>query len=178
MVDGDEHEIPSAEVRLEARAIMERLTAPDRSTFFFEDAAHRSALIPVSRKSLFSLTGRFKGPGARLEGHVPDIGRAAFHESGEEQHSSLNADVSYLIGVYRVSHAPGQIDVQLMWAETRIDRTGHSCLLRHTRATKIPRQMLTAQRHALTIFAVTFAYVSYVPWKVPEASFFSSRNCS
>ncbi|MBL0404460.1 hypothetical protein JKG68_10815 [Microvirga aerilata] len=43
---------------------------------------------------------------------------------------------------------------------------------------RLTAPMLIAQQHAVTIFAVTFAYVSYVPWKVPEATFFSSRNCS
>jgi hypothetical protein len=167
-----------ADVSWEANAIIERLVAPTRATFSSEDATRLISLIPVSRKPLFSTIGRFKGPGARVEGYAPGVGRAVLNGDGDERQVSLNTGVTYLVGGYRVSHAPGEVSIELMWAESRIDQTGQSCLLHYNRATKVPRRILIAEQRAVTLFIVTFAYVSYVPWKLPEASSFSSRNCS
>ena len=167
-----------ADICLEANAIIERLVAHDRLTFASEDATRLIDLVPVSRKSLFWLRSYFRGPGASFAGYVPGVGKAVLNEDGDERQVSLNAGVSYVIGGYRVSHTPGEIGIRLMWAETRIDQTGQSCLLRYNRAMKVPRQMLIAQQRAVKIFTVAFAYVSYVPWKLPEASSFPRRDCS
>ena len=53
---------------------------------------------------------------------------------------------------------------------SRADRTGQSCALVYDVSTKDPTEMRIAVQKTLTVLFVTFAYISFIPWKTPEAA--------
>jgi hypothetical protein len=69
-----------------------------------------------------------------------------------------------------VTHTPGHVDIELMWAETWADRTGQSCALVYDASTKEPMEMRIAVQKSLTMLFITFHFVSYIPWKTPETA--------
>jgi hypothetical protein len=74
---------------------------------------------------------------------------------------------SHRIGGYVVMHTPGSIYIELMWAETKMDQSGSSCLLDYDIASKEPEEMRIAAQKSLSVLFLTFNYISYVPWKQP-----------
>jgi hypothetical protein len=66
-----------------------------------------------------------------------------------------------------VMHTPGSIYIELMWAETKMDQSGSSCLLDYDIASKEPEEMRIAAQKSLSVLFLTFNYISYVPWKQP-----------
>jgi hypothetical protein len=90
---------------------------------------------------------------------------------GEKQSTfTLNVPASHRIGGYVVTHTPGHLDIELMWAETRADRTGQSCSLIYDVGTKELEEMRIAVQKSLTVLFITFNYISTVPWKTPGTS--------
>jgi hypothetical protein len=146
--------------RLEAHAILDRLVA-DGPTFPVGDARRVIELIPVAPSSRISFTG--------AKGHAAGIGD--INLEGEEKRTTftLNVPASHRIGGYVVTHTPGHLDIELMWAETRADQTGQSCSLLYDISTKEPEEMRIAVQKSLTVLFITFNYVSLVPWKTPES---------
>jgi hypothetical protein len=155
--------------RLEAHAILDRLVA-DGPTFAAEDARRLIELIPMAPSSRISFTGVFRRrePGAKR--HAAGIGD--INLEGEEKQSTftLNVPASHRIGGYVVTHTPGHLDIELMWSETRADRTGQSCSLIYDVSTREPEEMRIAVQRSLTVLFITFNYVSLVPWKTPECA--------
>ncbi|ANY82910.1 hypothetical protein BB934_32320 (plasmid) [Microvirga ossetica] len=64
-------------------------------------------------------------------------------------------------------HTPGSIYIELMWAETKLDQSGLSCLLNYNRASKEPEDMRIAAQKSLSLLFLTFNYISSVSWKQP-----------
>jgi hypothetical protein len=155
--------------RLEAHAILDRLLA-DGPTFPTKEARRLIDLIPVAPRSRISFTGVFirRGPGAK--GHAAGIGDISLE--GEEKQSTftLNVPASHRIGGYVVTHTPGHLDIELMWAETRANRTGQSCSLIYDISTREPQEMRIAVQKSLTVLFITFNYISTIPWKTPETA--------
>lgn len=162
----NEHHI-DLNARLEAHAILDRLVA-DRPTFPVEDARRLIDLIPMAPSSRISFTGVFQKRGLGAEGHAAGIGNVNLE--GEEKHTTLtlNVPASHRIGGYVVTHTPGHLDIELMWAETLVDRSGQSCSLIYDISTKEPQEMRIAVQKSLTVLFITFNYFSLVPWKTPE----------
>jgi len=77
---------------------------------------------------------------------------------------------SHRIGGYVVTHTPGCLDIELMWAGTRTDRTGQLCSLIYDITTKEPQEMRLAVQKSLTVLFITFNYVSLIPWKIPVSA--------
>lgn len=156
----------NVQTRLEANAILDRLVA-DGSTFSRNDARRLIELIPVTPPSRFSFQGIFKGPGSSVRGHTPGHGELALNEETKEKTLTFNVPASHKIGGYVVTHTPGSINIKLMWAETKIDRTGLSCLLVYDGSTQEPEELRIAVQKLLSLLFLTLNYVSYVPWKQP-----------
>jgi hypothetical protein len=157
----------NVQTRLEANAILDRLVA-DGSTFLRNDARRLIELIPVTPPSRFAFKGIFKGPSSTSRGHSPGLGDVELKEEGKEKKITLNVRASHKIGGYVVTHTPGSINIELMWAETKADQTGLSCLLVYDDLTKEPEELRIAAQKSLSLLFLTFNYVSYVPWKQPE----------
>jgi hypothetical protein len=157
----------NVQTRLEANAILDRLVA-DGSTFSRNDARRLIELIPVTASSRFSFKGIFKGPGSSVRGHAPGHGEIALNEETKEKTISLNVPTSHKIGGYVVTHTPGSINIELMWAETKADQTGLSCLFLYDDITKEPKELRIAAQKSLSLLFITFNYISYVPWKQPK----------
>jgi hypothetical protein len=141
-VEGDpviQEKAMNVQTRLEANAILDRLVA-DESTFSRDDARRLIELIPVTPSSRFSFKGIFKGPGSSVRGHAPG---------------------------HVVTHTPGSINIELMWAGTKADQTGLSCLLTYDGPTNEPEELRIAAQKSLSLLIFTFNYVFYVPWKKP-----------
>ena len=83
---------------------------------------------------------------------------------------ALNAPATHRIGGYVVTHTPGQIAIELMWSDTKIEQTGQSCLLTYDTNTGEPEAMLLSKQATLALLFMSFAYVSYVPWKTVVSS--------
>jgi hypothetical protein len=164
----DKHYI-DLNARLEAHAILDRLVA-DGPTFLVSDARRLIDLVPVAPSSRISFIGVFKRRGPGAKGHAAGIGD--INLEGEEKQSTftLNVPASYRIGGYVVTHTPGHLDIELMWSETRADRTGQSCSLIYDVGTKEPEEMRIAVQKSLTVLFITFNYISTVPWKMPGTS--------
>lgn len=158
----------SPEVRLETHALLDRLTAPG-PTFNREDARRLIELIPVAPRKRFSFTGVFKGRGPGLRGRVAGVGDVEMEGEGTEKNVSWGAPTAHKIGGYVIAHTPGQISIQLMWAETREDQTSESCLLLYDSTTREPQEMHISVQKTLTLLFIGLAYISYVPWKRPKA---------
>ena len=156
----------SLEARLEAHALLDRLTAPG-PTFAREDALRLIQLIPVQASRRFTFTGVFRGRGPGMRGRAAGVGDVEFKEEGREKQVSWNAPASHKIGGYVVTHTAGQISVELMWSETREDQSGESCMLDYDPATGEPREMRISVQKTLALLFIRFAYVTYVPWKRP-----------
>jgi hypothetical protein len=155
------------QARLEANAILDRLVA-DGQTFARHDARRLIELIPVTPSSRFSFKGIFKGPGSSVRGQTPGLGNIELQEESKEKSITLNVPASHRIGGYVVTHTPGSIDIELMWAETKMDQTGLSCLLVYHSTSKEPEELRIAAQKSLSLLFLTFNYVSYIPWKQPE----------
>jgi hypothetical protein len=155
------------EERLEAHALLDRLTR-DGPTFSREDAKRLITLIPVSPRRRFSFTGLFQGRGPGLRGRAAGIGNVELDEEGKERRVSWNAPRSHRIGGYVVVHTPGQVVIDLLWIATREDVTGQSCQLLYEAETGEPRAMEISAQRTLTLLFIRLAYISYVPWKMPE----------
>jgi hypothetical protein len=164
----NEHTI-DLNARLEAHAILDRLVA-DGPTFSTEDARRLIELIPLAPSSRISFKGVFRRRGPGAKGHAAGIGDVNLE--GEEKQSTftLNVPASHGIGGYVVTHTPGHLDIELMWAETRADRTGQSCSLIYDVDTNEPEEMRIAVQKSLTVLFITFNYISTVPWKTPESA--------
>jgi hypothetical protein len=162
----NEHHI-DLNARLEAHAILDRLVA-DGPTFPAEAARRLIDLIPLAPSSRISFTGVFRKRGPGAKGHAAGIGDV--HLDGGEKQSTftLNVPASHRIGGYVVTHTPGHLDIELMWAETRADRTGQSCSLIYDISTTEPEEMRIAVQKSLTVLFITFNYISFIPWKTPE----------
>ncbi|WP_201752207.1 hypothetical protein [Microvirga arsenatis] len=156
------------QTRLEANAIIDRLVA-DGSTFSRDDARRLIDLIPVTPGSRLSFSGIFKGPGSRFRGHAAGLGNVEVDEESKEKRITLNEPASHRIGGYVVTHTPGAITVELMWAETKLDQTGLSCQLVYDARTKEPQELQIAAQKSLSLLFLTFSYISYIPWKQPES---------
>ncbi|WP_205772525.1 hypothetical protein [Microvirga calopogonii] len=154
------------QTRLEANAILDRLVA-DGSTFPRNDARRLIDLIPVTPSSRFAFKGIFKGPYSRIRGHSPGLGDIELKEEAKEKTITLNVPASHRIGGYVVTHTPGSINIELMWAETKADQTGLSCLLVYHGPTMEPEELRIAAQKSLSLLFLTINYVSYVPWKKP-----------
>jgi hypothetical protein len=157
----------TVEARLEAHALLDRLTR-DGPTFSREDAKRLIALIPVSPRRRFSLTGVFKSRGPRLRGQAAGIGEVEVDGEGGEKQVSWNAPSVHRIGGYVVVHTPGQVVIDLLWIATREDLTGQSCQLLYEAETGEPKAMEISVQKTLTLLLIRLAYISYVPWKTPE----------
>jgi hypothetical protein len=155
--------------RLEANAILDRLVA-DGVTFCRDDARRLIELIPVAHNSRFSFRGKISGRRPNLKGHAAGVGEVTIEGEEHEKQFSLNTPTSHRIGGYVVAHTPGQIAIELMWSDTKIDQTGQSCLLTYDTSTSEPDAMLLAKEATLTLLFMRFSYVSYVPWKAAVAS--------
>jgi hypothetical protein len=156
----------NVQIRLEANAILDRLVT-DGSTFPRNDARRLIELIPVTPSSRFAFKGIFKGASSRIRGHSPGLGDVELNKEAKEKRIVLNVPASHLIGGYVVTHTPGSINIELMWAETKADQTGLSCLLMYDDLTKEPEELRIAAQKSLSLLFLTFNYVSYVPWKKP-----------
>jgi hypothetical protein len=155
--------------RLEAHAILDRLVA-DGPTFPARDARRLIDLIPATPSSRISFTGVFRSRGPGAKGHAAGIGDVTLEGEAKQQTLTLNLPTSHRIGGYMVTHTPGHVEIELMWAETRADRTGQSCALIYDVSTKDPTEMRIAVQKTLTVLFVTFAYISFSPWKTPETA--------
>jgi hypothetical protein len=153
--------------RLEVHAILDRLVQ-EGETFSRDDALRLIGLIPVTPRRRFSFTGVFKSRGPGFRGQATGIGDVEVDGEGWEKQVSWNAPSVHRIGGYRVTHTPGQIAIELMWAETREEQSGQSCLLLYDPATGEPREMQIAVQRTLTLLFIRLAYVTYVPWKKPS----------
>ncbi|SCY98840.1 hypothetical protein [Microvirga guangxiensis] len=163
-----EHHI-DLNARLEAHAILDRLVA-DGPTFPVEDARRLIDLVPVVPSSRISFTGVFRRRGPSAKGHAAGIGDVNLEGEEKQTTFALNVPVSYRIGGYVVTHTPGLLDIELMWTETRADRTGQSCSLIYDISTKEPEEMRIAVQKSLTMLFITFNYISLVPWKLPASA--------
>jgi hypothetical protein len=159
------------DARLEANAILDRLVA-DSATFCRDDARRLIDLIPVAHSSRFSFRGKITRRAPGLKGRAAGVGDVKVEGERHEKDFTLNAPATYRIGGYLVTHTPGQIAIELMWSDTKVDQTGQSCLLTYDSITGQPDMMLLAKQATLTLLFISFAYVSYVPWK----TVFSSRS--
>lgn len=159
----------TVEARLEAHALLDRLVQ-EGGTFTREDAVRLIGLIPVAPRRRFSVSGVFKSRGPGLRGQAAGIGEVKVGGEGREKQVSWNAPSVHRIGGYGVTHTPGQIGIELMWAETREEQSGQSCLLLYDPATGEPQTMQIAVQRTLTLLFIRLAYVSYVPWKKPDAT--------
>jgi hypothetical protein len=132
------------------------------------DARRLIELIPVTPSSRFSFKGTFKGPGSSVTGQTPGLGDVELQEETKEKTITLNVPASHRIGGYVVTHTPGSISIELMWAESKADQTWLSCLLVYDDLTKEPEELRIAAQKSLSLLFLTFNYVSYVPWKQRE----------
>jgi len=156
-----------AQARLEANSLIDRLVA-DGDTFPAEAARRLIDLIPVAPRARVSFMGRFLGQGPDMKGHAAGIGNVKLQGDRTEKSVTLNTPQAHKIGGYTVTHTPGQITIELMWAETKPDQTGQSCTLEYDPATRHPEAMRIAAQKTLTFLFLTFGYVTYVPWKTPD----------
>jgi hypothetical protein len=62
------------------------------------------------------------------------------------------------------------LDIELMWAETRADRTAQSCSLVYDISAKEPQEMRIAVQKSVTMLFITFNYISLIPWKTPDTA--------
>jgi len=155
--------------RLEAHTILNRLVA-NGSTFPAGDARRLIDLIPVAPSSRISFTGIFRSRGRGTQGHAAGIGNVNLEGEEEQTTFTLNVPAAHRIGGYVVTHTPGHLDIELMWAETRADQTAQYCSLVYDISAKEPREMRIAVQKSLTVLFITFNYVSLVPWKTPEST--------
>jgi hypothetical protein len=155
--------------RLEAHALLDRLVQED-GTFARDDAVRLIGLIPVAPRRRFSFSGVFKSRGPDLRGRAAGTGDVEVDGEGREKQVSWNAPATHRISGYGVTHTPGQIAIELMWAETREEQSGQSCLLLYDPVTREPQAMQIAVQRTLTLLFIRLAYVSYVPWKKPGAA--------
>lgn len=157
------------DARLEANAILDRLVA-DGATFCRDDARRLIDLIPVARSSRFSFRGTILGRGPDLKGQAAGLGDVRVEGEAHEKDFALNAPATHRIGGYVVTHTPGQIAIELMWSDTKIEQTGQSCLVTYCTNTGEPEAMLLSKQATLTLLFMSFAFVSYVPWKTVVSS--------
>jgi hypothetical protein len=156
--------------RLEAHAILDRLVAKG-ATFQTGDARRLIDLVPVAPSSRISFTGTFKCRGPGIKGHAAGIGDVNLEEDESKQTTlTLNVPNSHRIGAYVVTHTPGHLDIDLMWAETKADQTGQHCSLIYDVSTKEPQEMRIAVQKSLTVLFITFNVITLVPWKTPESA--------
>jgi hypothetical protein len=167
MSEGMSNQELPIEARLEAHAILDRLTM-DGSTFSREDARRLIALIPVTPRRRFSFTGLFQGRGAGFRGRAAGIGDVELNGEGREKRVSWNAAPVHRIGGYLVTHTPGQVVIDLLWIATREDASGQSCQLLYDADTGEPRAIEISVQRTLTLLFVRLAYITYAPWKTPE----------
>ena len=155
-----------APARLEAHAILDRLVQ-EGETFSRDDAVRLIGLIPVVQRRRLSFTGVFKSRGPGLRGRAAGIGDVEMDGEGREKQVSWNAPAAHRIGGYVVTHTPGQIAIELIWAGTREEQSGQSCLLLYDPTTGEPQAMQIAVQRTLTLLFIRLSYVSYIPWKKP-----------
>ena len=154
------------EVRLEAHALLDRLTR-EGQTFGRDDARRLIALIPVTPRRRFSFTGLFQGRGRGFRGRTAGVGDVELDVEGREKRVSWNSPPVHRIGGYLITHTPGQVVIDLLWIATREDASGQSCQLLYDAGTGEPRVMEISVQRTLMLLFVRLAYIFYIPWKTP-----------
>jgi hypothetical protein len=129
-------------------------------------------LILVTHPSCYVFIGTFNGTGSSTEGHTTAM---ATINSTKSQGGTitLNGPTLHKMGCM-VMHTPGSINIELMWAETKADQTGLSCLFLYDDLTKEPKELRIAAQKSLSLLFITFNSISYVPCKQPKRAW---RQC-
>ena len=126
------------------------------------DARRLIELIPVTPPSRFAFKASSKGL-APAFGDIVMASVTSNSRKAKEKKITLNVPASHKIGGYVVTHTLGSINIELMWAETKMDQTGLSCLLVYDGASKEPKELRIAAQRSLSLLFLTLNYVSYVP---------------
>lgn len=152
--------------RLTLHALVERLTA-DGDTFSAVDAEELIAKLPLSpRSSAFQMKALWTGSSSQT-GYAAGRGTTTIKED-EEKSFTVGRDGRWRIGGYDIEHAPGVIEISLMWADTLEDATGKVCRLTYDPASKHPLAMSLARQLSFSIGPLHVTYGrAFDPWKRP-----------
>ncbi len=152
----------------EANALIESIT--DSKTAFFEaaEASRLMALLPVTpAKSGFSLS--LPWISNIFNAYSPGIGNVGLKDDKKNKEFKFNQPVVYRVGGYNVIHNTGEMLIEHMWAHTREDATGQSCLLSYDEATKAPEKLELAVDKTYEFLFFSYVSQDWQPWKTPKA---------
>ncbi|MFC4171372.1 hypothetical protein ACFOYU_04765 [Microvirga sp. GCM10011540] len=159
---------PTLEIntRLETNALLDRLVAPGE-TFSRDDARRLIDLIPVAPKKRVSFTGKFTSEGSTTKGHAAGVGDVEIKDGKKERRVDFNKPVEHKVGGYVVTHMPGKMLIELMWSQTKLDQSGQLCLLTYEKWTREPKELRISVQKTFSLFAFSFSWVGFAPWKRP-----------
>lgn len=155
--------------RLEAMAIIGRLTA-DGETFDRADADRLREILPPSAEArFFSFKSRYSGPGTRLSGHAAGLGDVSMRQDVDW---SAGRDNGVRIGSWLVTRHKHAVEIADMWAETNFGKPNQTCRVVYRGGTAVRMDMEQPRTVSVPLpFTKARMHLSiggfWAPWKTP-----------
>ncbi|MCB4767457.1 hypothetical protein LGR54_02465 [Ancylobacter sp. Lp-2] len=122
----------------------------DGDSFDTATAAELIARVPITLKSSpFQFKSAWNGSTTQ-SGYAAGVGQSSIKEK-EEKSVEIGTDRRWRIGGYKIEHEPGQLDIELMWADTKLDPTGSLCRLTYDPPSRRPLMLYLGEQRALKL---------------------------
>jgi hypothetical protein len=151
--------------RMEANAIIERMTEHDDGHFDRTEAERLISLIPVDRNApkVTAQFSRMKRSDS-AEGYAAGIGNVSMQDDKQERVDTvlIGGEKVWRVGGYEVEHKPGVMTIRKMWARNELIGAEQEAILDYRRKAMVLRQK---RRHEISFFIFGFAYATWPIWK-------------
>ncbi|GAB4072889.1 hypothetical protein KHC28_08130 [Ancylobacter sonchi] len=141
--------------RLVIHALLDDLVE-DGTSFDTTKATQLIARVPITQKSSpFQFRSAWNSSTSQ-SGYAAGIGQSSIKED-EEKSVEIGADRRWRIGGYKIEHEPGQLDIELMWADTKRDPTGSLCRLTYDPPSGRPSMLYLGEQRGLKLGPLFFS---------------------
>jgi len=154
--------------RMEANAIIERMTAEDGEHFDHRDGERLIELIPLDRNApnfttKFSLT---KQSSDAAEGYAAGVGNVSMSDEEKEERVDkvlIGGEKVWKVGGYEVEHRPGRVTLRKMWARNDVFGAEQEAVLDY-RSSPMVLKVRQDRTFGIPNF-LEIGYAAYPKWK-------------
>lgn len=154
--------------RLRSSALVEVLTR-DGDSFPVAAARELIALVPVSSGigAPLRIDTAFQGPTSGMAGSAAGVGTVSLPGEDEDRRWTFGAPPVWRCGLYKLSHRPGRLEIEQLFADTFEDQTGRAFILLYDRPTGRPTGLRLQVEQALSLGPIRLGLARFRDWKRP-----------
>ncbi|NIX77376.1 hypothetical protein [Microvirga terricola] len=153
-------------LRMEANAIIERMTEFDGEHFDHGDAERLIAIIPMDRKPpRFTTIFSRESKSDSTEGYAAGVGNVSIPggEEGERADTVLvGGHKVWKVGGYEVEHVKGKLTIRKMWARDALGTADQEAILDYTSS---PIKLRVMRMKTISILNLEIGYATWPIWK-------------